>query len=129
MHWAERYVGRAYVEGAFDCGDLVVLASREVFGREIQLPARAAGRRGRDRQIAGLIGDYAIPAVAPVEGDGVLMRRLGRRRVLGHHIGLWCAPGGVPHVLHCFNGIGTCLHPLHRLGAHGFEATGVYRWI
>ena len=130
-HWAERYVGRAYVEGAFDCADLIVLVLREQFGREIALPAHPAGMRDRDRLIGALTGEYAVPIIEPREGDAVLMRAAGRRRVTGHHIGLWCrigAPQGAPYVLHCLKGAGTCLHAMRALKSHGLEVTGVYRW-
>lgn len=121
-HWAEAYVGRAYVEGIFDCADLVVLVMRERFGRNITLPAHAAGVRARDAQIAALKGSFAEPAEMPREGDAVLMH------AAGHHIGVWCAIGEA-HVLHCLKGIGTCLHPVRALPSAGIEAAGVYRWI
>ena len=127
-HWAEAYVGRAYIEGVFDCADLVVLVARERFGREIALPRHASGVRGRDAQIAALKGELATLADAPAEGDAVLMRSAGRRCAVGHHIGVWCEAAGEPHVLHCLAGIGTCLHPIRALGNHGLQATGVYRW-
>ncbi len=127
-HWAEAYVGRAYIEGRFDCADLVVLVMRERFGVDLVLPAHAAGVRARDAQIAALEGRFAAPADEPREGDAVLMRAAGRKRALGHHIGVWCEPG-VPHVLHCLKGIGVCLHPLRALHLHGLEAAGAYRWL
>ncbi len=129
MHWAEAYVGRAYVEDRFDCAHLVVEVMRKRFGRDIALPAHAAGLRNRDAQIAALRGEFAEPTRSPVEGDAVLMRAAGRRRALGHHIGVWCNIAGAPHVLHCLKGIGVCLHPIRALGRHGLETTGVYRWI
>ena len=126
-HWAEAYVGRPYVAGEFDCAHLVVAVMAERFGRTITLPAHARELRARDAQIAMLQGELAKLADEPHEGDVVLMRAAGRRRALGHHIGVWCAPGA-PHVLHCTAEIGTCLHPLRALATHGLEATGVYRW-
>ena len=128
MHWAESYVGRPYVEGVFDCADLVVEVLREVFDREIRLPAHAVGVRARDAQIAALGGELATPSDEPREGDAVLMRAAGRTRALGHHIGVWCEVTAEPHVLHCLAGIGTCLHALRALRAHGLELAGIYRW-
>ncbi len=130
-HWTEAYVGRAYIEGRFDCADLVVLVMRERFGRAIRFPDHAVGVRARDAQITALRGDFARPlgpGEAPREGDGVLMRMTGRTLATGHHIGLWCEAAGAPHVLHCLKGIGTCLHPLSGLDRHGLETVGVYRW-
>lgn len=128
-HWAEAYVGRPHVAGAHDCADLVEAVTAERFGRRLGLPGRAAGPRGRDAQVAALAGVFAAPCAEPREGDAVLMRQAGRRRAVGHHIGVWCAPGGAPHVLHCLAGAGTCLHALGALPAYGLEAVGVYRWL
>ncbi len=130
-HWSGRYIGRAHVEGAHDCADFVADVLREVFGRVWTPPPRAHAVRGRDAQIAALAADHARPLGAgetPEEGDGVLMRMAGRRRLAGHHIGLWCAPAGEASVLHCQAGLGTVLHPLRGLEARGLEATGIYRW-
>ena len=129
-HWTERYIGRPHVEGRFDCADLVVLVMRERFGRTVELPAHGAGVRAWDAQIAALKGELAAPVDDPREGDAALMRAAGRRRALGHHIGVWCDAGlAEPHVLHCLAGLGVVLHPARSLPAHGLEAVGVYRWV
>jgi len=131
-HWAEAYVGRPYIEGRFDCADLVVEVARERFGRIIRFPAHGAGVREWDAQIAALKDDFARPLgprETPREGDGVLMRMTGRTRAPGHHIGLWCDVAGTPHVLHCLKRIGSCLHALGALERHGLEMMGVYRWL
>ena len=129
-HWTESYIGRLYIEGAFDCADLVVLVMRERFGRAVELPAHAGGLRARDAQIAALQGEFAAPVDSAREGDAALMRAAGRRRALGHHIGVWCDAGlAEPHVLHCLAGLGVVLHPARSLPAHGLETVGVYRWV
>ena len=136
-HWAEAYVGRPYVEGAHDCVDFVTAVLRERFGRTLALPVHAATLKARDAQIAGLKGVYAVrvapeapgaPA-APREGDGVLMAAAARRRSLGQHIGIWCAVGGEPYVLHCLKGVGSILHPLRDLDRRALVLEGVYRWL
>ena len=127
-HWTEAYIGWPYVEGRFDCADLVVLVMREQFGRTIELPVHAEGTRARDAQIAALKDELATPVADACEGDAALMRATGRKRVLGHHIGVWCDAAGEPHVLHCIKGLGTCLHPVRSLETHGLELTGCYRW-
>ena len=129
LHWAEAYVGRAYVEGAHDCADFAVSVLCERFGREIALPVHGAGTRVWDRQIAALKGVYAVRTTAPVEGDGVLMTATARRRSLGHHIGIWCAVAGEAYVLHCLKGTGSILHPLRDLGRRALVLEGVYRWL
>ena len=129
FHWAEAYVGRAYVEGRHDCADFVAAVLRERFGRSLALPAHGAGTREWDRQIAAMKGVYARRTTAPREGDGVLMAAAGRGRSLGHHIGIWCALGGEPYVLHCLKGVGSILHPLRDLDRRALALEGVYRWI
>ena len=130
-HWTEAYVGRACVAGEYDCADLAADVLRERFGRTVAFPARADGIRARDAQIAGLAGRLARPlepGEEPREGDGVLMRQIGRR-VAGHHIGIWTRAGGEPCVLHGLAGAGVRLHRLRALARSGLEATGVYRWL
>ena len=135
-HWAESYIGRAYVEGRHDCADFVVAVMRERFGRELTLPAHGAGTRAWDRQIAALKGVYAVHVApeargtmgTPREGDGVLMAAAARRHSLGHHIGIWCAVGGEPYVLHCLKGVGSILHPIRDLDRRALVLEGVYRW-
>ena len=68
QHWAESYIGRAYVEGAHDCADFVVAVMRERFGRELALPAHGAGTRAWDRQIAALKGVYAVHVAPEARG-------------------------------------------------------------
>ncbi len=131
-HWSERYIGRAYVAGEFDCAHLVVLVQREQFRRQINLPVHATSIRARDAQINALSGDYARRRrgdESAQEGDAVLMRRAGRRRVSGHHIGLYVWAGSQAHVLHCQAGLGTCLHTLADLPHRGLEMTGIYQWL
>ena len=128
-HWAEAYVGRPYVEGRHDCAHFVVAVLRERFGREIALPAHGDGVRQWDAQIAALAGAYAAPTETPREGDGVLMAAAARRRSIGHHIGIWCAMGAEPYVLHCLRGTGSILHPLRDLGRRALVLEGVYRWL
>ncbi len=155
-HWAEAYVGRAYVEGRYDCADFVVEVLHERFGRRVALPAHAASCsrapsgdscsrapsgdpcsrapsgatvRGWDAQIAALKDEYAVPTISPREGDGVLMRAAARRRSVGHHIGVWCAVAGEPHVLHCLRGVGSILHPIRELRLRALDLEGVYRWL
>ena len=125
MHWSRRWIGRPYVAGRYECTDFVEEVLAAEFGHSLALP-RADGVRARDRLIAALTGDYARPPDRPPEeGDGVLLQAAGRRGV-GQHIGLWCAPAGVPSVLHCESGMGGIVHALARL--RGLEVVGIYAW-
>ena len=146
-YWAEAYVGRPYVEGRHDCVDFVVAVLRERFGRTLALPAHAATLKARDAQIAALKGVYAVRVTreargvlgvapetlgalaVPRDGDGVLMAAAARRHSVGHHIGIWCAVGGEPYVLHCLKGVGSILHPLRDLDRRALVLEGVYRWL
>lgn len=127
-HWSVRYVGRSYVEGTLDCAALAALVNREVFGREIALPAeRSFGLRGLTRQIEALKDDYAAPTDTPREGDGVLMVSRGRLE----HIGVYCLIDGQPWVLHAHRGAGqVVLSRLRDLDNQGLKLAdpGFYRW-
>ena len=125
-HWTTAFLGRPYVAGRYDCADLVADALEERFGVRVRLPGRAASVRGLDAQIgAAFDRDFAATA-HPVDGDVVLMRVFGRRYGVGHHLGVWCDVGGVPHVLHLPAGGGVCLHAIDDLPRRGWEVTGVY---
>lgn len=126
-HWSERYLGRAWVEGRHECTDLVEDVLHAEFGRRVRFP-RAAGVRERDRLVAERLAEFAAPLDRPpAEGDGVLLRARGRRAV-GHHIGVWAAPAGVPSVVHCIPELGAVAHALDELPGRGLEVAGLYRW-
>ena len=143
-HWSDKYLGRPYVRGEFDCADLVVEVARAEFGREVALPRHAEGVRARDKQIERLTGELgrpveltAEPAEVIQDGDIVLMKAAGRRLSLGHHIGVAAVlsvgvaanlPLGVC-VLHCLAGVGVVRHPIDYLPERGLERTGIYRWL
>ncbi len=132
-HWSERWIGRDWRPGVYECSDFVAEVLAAEFGVAVDLPraGAAAGVRARDRLTARLAPSLArplAPGEAPREGDGVLMRARGRRTIAGHHIGLWCAPGGEPSALHCAAGLGSCVHALAGLPARGLEADGIWRW-
>ncbi len=127
-HWTSSWIGRSYIAGEYECTDLVADVLRAEFGREVGFP-RARGRRRREHLVQELAAVYARPLDRPpADGDGVLMRPPGSRRP-GSHIGVWCAPMGVPSVLHCLCGTGVVLHALARLPVAILEAEGVYAWL
>ena len=132
-HWALAYLAREVPDADGACADLVRDVMAERFGREIALPPPAAGVRGRDAQIAAAAAELGVPVAHPREGDVVVMRSRGRRRALGHHVGVWCELAARPHVLHALKGQGVRLDPLAdggaALAACGLEATRVCRWI
>jgi len=123
MHWTADHLGRADL----DCAGLVELVQRERYGRDVVLP-RPRSTRARDAEARALTGVLWTPSKAPREGDAVLMRAAGRR-VMSHHVGVYCEPGGVPSVLHALEEVGVCLHRLADLPGRGLELEGVYAWI
>ena len=127
-HWAEAWLGRPWVAGEHDCADFVVEVLREQFGRALDMPVHAESVRGWDRQIAALREEYALPTIAPQDGDGVLMHARGARRLRRYHLGLWADVGGVAHVLHCQDGAGSILHPIRDLQLRALDLEGIYRW-
>ena len=127
-HWAEAWLGRPWVAGEHDCADFVVEVLREQFGRALDMPVHAESARGWDRQIAALREVYALPTIAPQDGDGVLMHARGARRLRRYHLGLWAEVGGVAHVLHCQDGAGSILHPIRDPGLRALALEGIYRW-
>lgn len=126
-HWAEKYVGKPYIEDEYDCAELAREVLRVDFGQEIKLPTeRACGLLGLSRQIERMKADVAILTIEPEEGDGVLMIARGRM----DHIGIYCLINGVPYVLHNSRDAGhTCLHRVRDLPHHGLTVEGYYQWL
>lgn len=126
-HWSEKYVGKPYIEGQFDCAHFVELVLREQFGRELNLPKEHAGEyRAQQRQIDAEKAQYAEPVAIPREGDGVLIVSRGR----AEHLGVYCEIHGTSYVLHNFRAAGrVCLHRIRSLPAQGMALAGYYRWI
>lgn len=134
---AERYVGMEYVDGQFDCADLVVLVQRELFGRLLDVPlaaARSAGVRGQARDLAGHLARYTRPTAEPFTGCLALFWEvtpngippLNRR----WHIGTVFLHLGAPWVLHCQNEtFGTRLQPLHEALAGPLHFESFLEWI
>ena len=133
-HWSDKYLGRPYLRGEFDCADLVVEVARAEFGRAVALPRHAEGVRARDRQIeelTGVLGRRLDRAAGEAiqDGDIVLMKAAGRRLSLGHHIGVVAALPLAACVVHCLAGIGVARHALDCLAERGLALTGFYRWL
>ena len=133
-HWSDKYLGRPYLRGEFDCADLVVEVARAEFGRAVALPRHAEGVRARDRQIERLTGELGrrldrAGGDVVQDGDIVLMKSAGRRLSLGHHIGVAAVLPLAVCVLHCVAGVGVVRHPLDFLAERQLELTGIYRWL
>ena len=126
-HWTSKYLSLPS-SAEMDCADFVVLIAREEFNHALILPQHATGIRDRDAQITALAATLTTRTDHPAEGDGVLMRALGRRHTLGHHIGIYAAPSGCPHVIHLLPTIGPRLHCIRSLPIASLELEGYYRF-
>ncbi|MCW8923696.1 MAG: hypothetical protein OQK69_08720 [Gammaproteobacteria bacterium] len=123
-HWSAQFVGLPYEQ--LDCAQLCVKVQKEIFNRDIELPAdRADGLRGISQQITDLQADYAEPVPLPEEGDAVLM--VGRGRL--NHIGICCFINNQLWVLHAMKNTGqTVLHRVPTLESLGLRVEGYYQW-
>lgn len=126
-HWAERYVGIPYVVHEADCARLCERVRREQFAHALELPREAHDNPfARTATIATHARDFAVRTEQPQEGDGVLLIARGRLQ----HIGIYCLPGELPHVLHAAPGAGAVvLHRVRDLARLGYKLEGYYRWL
>lgn len=134
---AERYIGLEYVDGAFDCADLVVLVQRELFGRNLVAPAaaeRSRGVRGQARDLRSALATFVRPKPTPATGCAVLLWEtspngvppLNRR----WHIGTVFMHLGATWVLHCANDIeGTRLQPLADITGSAMHFESFLEWL
>ena len=113
-HWASDWLLRLSADGGMDCSLAVIEVLREQFGAAVGFPAKACSAAEREQQILTAItsADWAQVMGAPRDGDVLLLRAQGRKRGLGHHIGVYALlPGGHAAVLHVAGGMAL----LHRL--------------
>ena len=128
----ERYVGREYVPGRYDCADLAMDVAREVYGRAVEMPQdrpRPTRVRAMVRALDRIPVAVAAPRAAgeaPQDGDAVLLSA-GLARPT--HIGIVAMIGGEPWVLHNDDHWGSSvLTRLRELRAAGWHLHGVYAW-
>lgn len=114
----------------YDCADLAIDVARELFGREIALPAlrpRPQGTRGQAAALRVAMGELAKPVETPADGDLVLMRLKGTE--IAGHIGTYFFVAHEPHVLHTSLALGfSALHKIRDLARYGLQLEGWYRW-
>ncbi|WMJ69976.1 peptidoglycan endopeptidase [Stenotrophomonas sp. 24(2023)] len=128
LHDIERLVGIPYEQARFDCADLVVLAQRELFGREVDLPGRRPrGLRGA-LELAGHSRLRATPREGPPhDGDLVLMIERGHRTP--GHAGVFFFLAHEGWVLHSNETNGcSVLHRVRDLPGYGLRIEGYYAW-
>lgn len=129
---AERYVGRFYVEGEFDCASLAVLVQRELFGREIDAPApgqRARGRLGQARDLREHQPRLADSVPQPSTGDAALFWGVEDGEHRRWHVGTVFLADGETWVLHCADEArGSVLQRLQHVLDQGLHLEGFYAW-
>ncbi|WP_017165931.1 C40 family peptidase [Xanthomonas phaseoli] len=122
----ERFLNIPYDADTFDCADLVAQVQRELFGREVQMPARRP--RGAAGQVAELSRAYAAPTAVPVDGDLVLMFDKGQSRP--GHVGVFFHLAHEGWVLHTTSALGSSwLHRVRELPDYGARIEGYYTWV
>lgn len=128
---AESLVGLPYVEGQFDCGHLAVLAARELFGREVQLPVaqpHPCAARDQAAALAVCRRELARKVAEPQPGDlALFIEDLG---IGAHqwHVGTLVAWQPEPWVLHTYAGAASVLQRLADCRRCGLVLEGWYRW-
>ena len=135
MHWSEKYVGKKYVDGQFDCAELVRLVQKEIFGREVKLPTfrnhlEATGPISKFRlmaeQVAMCKDDVAVKTKWPQEGDGVLLITRGYLQ----HIGVYSRINERAWILHASDGSGQVMFQRAKdLVLRGLIIEGYYKWL
>lgn len=130
---AQRYVGMPYVAGEFDCADLAVRVQREVFGREVALPAHhPGGARTQGALILRLRDELAVELAEPVDGCAVLLWEpddYAPDELRLWHIGTVFLHAGEVWVLHASARIcSVALHRLADLRRWGLRVEGFYAW-
>jgi hypothetical protein len=114
-----------------DCGDLVMLVQRELFGREVALAGkrlRPLDSNSQDAAIALYCSELGHQVADPLDGDVVLMREGGK--TMAGHVGTYFFLNHTPYVLHTAAWMqgGSSLHKIKDLGAIGLTVMGYYRW-
>ena len=123
-HWSARYLGRPWLEGEWECTDLVSAAVRVLGGPAVAIPRPARSASARDAQVQAEQRGMWRRTDSPAEGDVALMRP---GRVLAWHVGVGVRqPEGIA-VLHVDRERGTVLDSVSWLARWGLAVEGWYR--
>jgi len=125
-----QFIGKPHHADSYDCADLAIDVAREIFSREVALPAarpRPQGQRGQAVAIHAMADELAFEVAEPVNGDLVLMQSAGQE--LPGHIGTYFFLNYQPYVLHTSVSLGyASLHRLSALPMLSLRVVGFYRW-
>lgn len=122
-----KYVGLPYNRDSFDCADFAILIQRDLFGRDVKLPAaRPRINTGGQRHIQSISQQYAERTDSPKDGDLVLLAQLGKTRAT--HIGVYFWLDHAAWVLHCTEAVGySVCQRVSDLGDACLQVEGYYR--
>lgn len=122
-----KYVGLSYNREKYDCADFAIQVQRELFGREVSLPAaRPRIHTGGQRHLQSISQQYAERTDSPRDGDLVLMAQLGRKHAT--HIGVYFWRDHAAWVLHCTEAVGySVCQRVSDLGDACLQVEGYYR--
>ena len=127
MHWSNKYIGKQYIVGEYDCGHCAEEIQRNEFGRvDFILPQRmSAGIRGLSKQIEARKEDYVLRTETPEDGDLVLMKSRGAL----NHIGVFFKHKGVEYTIHAMKNLGAVAsHRINDLKLIGLTIEGYYKF-
>jgi len=140
-HWSAKYVGKAYLDGEYNCMDLCEDVMKNEFNFTPNLPILrslreqvreyALPRNEQRRKVSSVVQSYFDSYGNRLrdgerweEGDFVFMK-CGRF----FHGGIYCDLDGVGYVLHCTRtSRQVILEKVRDLDRSCFELIGVYKW-
>lgn len=124
----DKYLGIPYDNLDMDCGALVMLVQKELFGREIFVPNGVRKSvKSRLEFIRESQGVLAEATQTPEDGDVILMRDMSRAHAW--HLGVFFRVDYVPHVLHTTEVLGSRLDVITELAQTGIAVEGYYKWL
>ncbi len=128
MHWSEKFIGREYVRGEYDCASLVVDVQKEIFSRDVpdtgERPALRSAEMAKLAEALDTLGNTVERVETPEEGCAVQIK------VSMHlvHVGVYFEQGGEGYVLHNIRKHGVISTRMKDLWKFGWAVEGFYRW-
>lgn len=126
MHYANKYIGKPWVQGEYDCWGLV----KDVYANEFGI--EAIGTVTKPYNLRDTIELFSLNSnwyanwqkvENPQDGDAVLMRQ-GKNPC---HVGVWCEIDG-GGVLHNIEKAGVVFQDLNAIKTSGYSIVGFYRY-
>jgi hypothetical protein len=126
MHWSDKYIGKPYIKGEYDCICLVSEVYLNEFGKQIDLPQeKGINNIGYQKAILNNKERLAYKISKPEEGCIVLM--IGKGRL--NHIGIYYLHENIDWVLHNSENVGHVVRTKFRLlSLVGYQVEGLYKW-